>query len=153
MGVRKWYHSIRFENMVADIFKFILLRHTHERRINRFQRLQNILYDTQHIDVTKYCYMCHRNNYFFIRPAACRCSLNVHTVKHFTVKDIYGKSNLPWDSSFESTKIPLERISEGLNACVSICVYSIRTQIILALFYTRGLLNSIQNHANPIHRG
>ena len=47
--------SVLINCIVANMFEFILKEHHHERSIKRFQRLHNILYDTQHVNVVKFC--------------------------------------------------------------------------------------------------
>jgi len=62
------FRMFRETSLVANIPFLVLMRHNHERSINEFQHLNNILFDTQHVYITKFCLVFPCTNYFFIRP-------------------------------------------------------------------------------------
>jgi hypothetical protein len=57
MGVESGIiRSVLINCIVANMFEFIFKgTRSREEHKNLFQRLHNILYDTQHVDVTKFC--------------------------------------------------------------------------------------------------
>jgi len=99
---------------VAYKFKFILMKHHHERSIKRFQRLDKILYDSHHVNVNKFCLLCHRTNFFLSGLQPSGAALMSYAVKRFTVNDTYGKSNVLLDSTFKHLDLnpaPLNQIN------------------------------------------